>query len=192
MAEVRGNFDILMDNLETIFNDFSDAQELIDSTYAFDVYKDYYRNYPVDRPGAYVFLSMGPMNQDTGKSASQAHYQYNADYYIDCVTNKPASSGDRGDEAAAARLRYLIKQVLDALHAAGKYDLNLPNGSISRRPMLGIDPLPPEMQMVERPIVGARITLTVGMAYAPELLEGTALESIHVDASRWQALYEYT
>lgn len=192
MAEVRGGFDVLMDNIETILTDYATAQKAIDAGYDYSVLVDYYRNFNANTPGAYVFLALGAINPDQGKSAAQGFYQYTAQYFIDCVVNKPGSSGERGDEAAGARLRYLIQQVLNALHAAGKYNLDMPAGSIARRPMIQIQPLPPEMQMGERPIVGARLTMEVGLAWEPDRIEGTAIDSISVDASRWQALYEYT
>jgi len=120
MAEHRALFDVLFDNIKSILEDYSTQQATVDSSYAYTVYADYYRNYPLNSPGAYVFLSLGGFNNESDKSASMAYYQYTVEYYLDLIVNKPASSGERGDEAAGARLRYLIKQMLDSLHAADK------------------------------------------------------------------------
>ncbi len=121
------------------------------------------------------------------------HYAYEANYNIDCVALGKGTQGaeyTRGDEAAGIRLRYLIQQVLNALYPKDNMQFGFPVGTLNGRRMLQINPLPPEMQLGERPIVGARLTLTLGMAFEPGTLAGDTLTDIYVTADKWAALFQ--
>ena len=185
----KGGFDVAFDNIKSILETYSAAQPE-DEQYI--VHADYYRNFPA-AAGAYVFLYLGPIIPDPRRSAGNVHFAYDVDYGLDLIALGKGTQGaeyTRADEAAGIRLRYLIQQVLNALYQPDKPNLGLPQGTLSKKPMLRIDPLPPEMQIGERPIVGARLTLSLGMAWEPGLLAGDALTDIYVTADKWSALFQ--
>lgn len=183
---VRGGFDIAFDNILSILETYSAAQPTDEQ---FAVFPDYYRNFPAGKSGAFVFLYMGPISPTS--QVGQAYFAYDVDYNLDLVALGKGTQGvlySRADKAAGIRLRYLIQQVLVALFQADNRNLNLPAGTVSKKPMLRIEPLPPEMQMSERPIVGARLTLSLGLAWEPDALTGEDLTDIYVTADKWSAL----
>lgn len=192
MSEVRGDYDVLFDNLIDYLRSYATAESAVDSLRNYSVFEDFYTTLPAD-PGAYVFPTLGAITPDRSKSSSQAYMAYDVDYPFDLIVKGRATrSGSvitRADAAAGARLRYLIQQMLNAIHSA-PWDMGLPRGSIASRPMMRFEPLPPDMQKSEESVIGARMTLTVGMAWKPIGPVGTALESVYVDASQWKALYE--
>ncbi len=185
----KGGFDVAFDNIKSILETYSAAQPE-DEQYI--ILADYYRNFPASA-GAYVFLYLGPIIPDPRRSAGNVHYAYDVDYGLDLIALGKGAQGaeyTRADEAAGIRLRYLIQQVLNALYPKDNMQLGFPPGTLRGRPLLQINPLPPEMQIGERPIVGARLTLSLGMAWEPGLLAGDALTDINVTADKWSALFQ--
>jgi len=185
----KGGFDVAFDNIKSILETYSAAQPAEER---YIVNADYYRNLPA-KAGAYVFLYLSSINPDASRSAGNVHFAYDVDYGLDLIALGKGTQGTeytRADEAAGIRFRYLLQQVLNALYQPDKPNLGLPKGTISKKPMLRIEPLPPEMQIGERPIVGARLTLTLGMAWEPGLLAGDDLTKIEVIADKWSALFE--
>ena len=185
----KGGFDVAFDNIRAILEAYSAAQPADER---FDVLPDYYRNFPASA-GAYVFLYLGAINPDIGRSAGNVYYAYDVDYGLDLIALGKGTQGaeyTRADEAAGIRLRYLIQQILNALYQPDNMNLGFPTGTLRGRPLLQINPLPPEMQIGERPIVGARLTLTLGMAYEPGTLAGETLTDIYVTADKWAALFQ--
>lgn len=183
---VRGGFDVAFDNIISILETYSAAQP---DAERFAVYPDYYRDFPVNKTGAFVFLYMGTISPTS--QVGQSHFAYDVDYNLDLVAMGKGTQGisySRADKAAGIRLRYLIQQVLVALFQADNRNLNLPAGTVSKKPMLRIEPLPPEMQRSERPIVGARLTLSLSLAWEPDALTGEDLTDIYVTADKWSAL----
>lgn len=185
----KGGFDVAFDNIKSILETYSAAQP---EDERFTVQADYYRNFPAVA-GAYVFLYLGTINPDSSRSVRNVHFAYDVDYVLDLIALGRGTQGaeyTRADEAAGIRLRYLIQQVLNALYQKENVNLSLDQGTLSKKPMLRIDPLPPEMQIGERPIVGARLTLSLGMAWEPGLLAGDSLTDINVTADKWSALFK--
>jgi hypothetical protein len=191
MAEVRGGFDVLFDQIVAYLEAYSTTEEAVDTARKFIVKPDYYRNYTMGVAGAYVFLTLGPITPERAGSSNQAYFKYSADYILDLIVeakgNNAGAEYSRADKEAGIRLRYLIQQVLEAIHGAPPDMGLIPAGSILNRPMMRFDPLPPEMQLSERPVIGARMTLTVGLAWEPAKATGTALEEIKVDTSLWSS-----
>jgi len=184
----QGNFDILFGKLITILEAYSTAQIAAEQ---FTVYPDFYRDFPANADIANVFLYMGEITPT--KQSGQAHFEYDAKYYLDIITLGKGTQGgtySRGDAAAGARLRILIQQVMAALFTADNRELTMPAGSVSGKPLIQITPLPPDMLKSERPIAGARLTLTVGLAWEPTPLTGDTLEAVSVTADIWSALIE--
>ena len=186
---VKGGFDVAFDNIKSILEIYSAEQVIAER---FIVQADFYRNFPA-AAGAYVFLYLGSITPDSSRSVRNVHFAYDVDYVLDLIALGKGTQGEeytRADEAAGIRLRYLIQQVLNALYQKENVNLSMPDGSLSKKPMLRIEPLPPEMQIGERPIVGARLTLSLGMAWEPGLLAGDALTAINVTADKWAALFQ--
>ena len=195
MAEVRGTFDLVFDKIIDALVAYEAEEILVDATYAFTVEADYFRDFPADA-GAYVFAYLGPITFDARTSAAMTQHGINVTYYLDLVTvakgDDSGASYQRGDELAAARNRYLIQQVMTALYRPGVLpDFGLPAGTIGKRPAPRVEPLQPDDQRkIERPVSGTRITMDMDMAWDPTEAEGTALESVSVDAGYFAALYE--
>ncbi len=186
----QGGFDVAFDNIKSILEIYSAAQPEEEQ---FILKADYYRNYTSLPAGAHVFLYLGPIIPDPRSSARNVHFAYDVDYVLDLIALGKGTQGaeyTRADEAAGIRFRYLVQQILNALYQPDKPNLGLPQGTLSKKPMLRIDPLPPEMQIGERPIVGARLILTLGMAWEPGVLAGDALTDINVTADKWSALFK--
>jgi hypothetical protein len=189
----RGGFDIALDNIDTALEAYSAEEVGIDPTLGFTVEADAYR-YQNIPPGAYVYSYLGPLNPTPSRSAAYKHHEYDVEYWLDLIVesqgSKAGAAYTRADAAAGLRLRYLIQQVLATLLRPENADLSLPPGTLDGRPMPRFEPLPPEMQIGERPIIGARGILSLHMAWDPTLLTGPALDSIDVDAGRFAALYD--
>ena len=184
----QGNFDILFGKIKTVLETYSAAQITAER---FTVYPDYYRNFPNDAGIANVFLYMGDITP--GKQSGQAHFEYETKYILDMLVKGKGTQGTnytRGGEAAGARLRILIQQVLTALFPTDNRNLSMPAGTVSSKPFAVITPLPPDMQKTEEIIAGVRLTLNVGLAWEPTPLEGVDLDSISVTADLWSALIE--
>ena len=184
----KATFDTLFDNIAAILEAYSLAQT---STERFTVYPDRYRDLPANTDVAQVFLYLASITP-TEKSATD-YQQYDAVYWLDLVAKaKGMRTGaaylDAG-EAAGVRLRYLIKQVMEALFPAGNRRLNLATGSVSKKGFT-LQTMIPESQTTERPMAAARMILTVGLAWEPTALIGTELDSIEVTADKWSALLE--
>lgn len=188
---VKGGFDVAFDNIKSILEVYSAAQPADER---FTVQADYYRNLPASA-GAYVFLYLGSINPDSSRSVRNVHFAYDVDYVLDLIAFGLGTQGAQytpADEAAGIRFRFLMQQVLNALYQKENVDLSLPTGSLSKKPMIRIEPFPPEMQMQlgESPIAGARMTLTLGMAWEPGFLAGDELTDISVTADKWSALFK--
>lgn len=184
----QGNFDILFGKIKTILKTYSAAQIAAER---FTVYPDYYRDFPSNANIANVFLYMGEITPT--KQGNQAYFEYDAKYYLDLITlgkGTQSTTYSRADEAAGARLRILIQQVLTALFPVDNRELSMAAGSVSKKPLMQITPLPPDMLKSERPIAGARMTLTVGLAWEPTPLVGDELKAVSVTADIWSALIE--
>lgn len=184
----QGNFDILFGKLITILETYSAAQITAEQ---FTVYPDFYRDFPTDAGIANIFLYMGEFTPT--KQSGQAYFEYDQKYILDLVTLGKGTQGgtySRGDKAAGARARILMQQVLTALFPIDNRDLSMPAGSVTKKPLAQITPLPPDMLKSERPIAGARMTLTVGLAWEPTPLTGDTLEAVSVTADIWSALIE--
>jgi hypothetical protein len=77
----QGNFDVLFGKLITILEAYSTAQIAAEQ---FTVYPDFYRDFPANADIANVFLYMGEITPT--KQAGQAHFEYDAKYYLDIIT----------------------------------------------------------------------------------------------------------
>jgi hypothetical protein len=196
MSDPRGSFDIAVDRIVTVLENYSTTDAVNDPSYAFEVQPDYYRTHLPSQTGAHVFVYLGPVTPQAQRSATVAHYTYTANYYLDCVVVAKGKTGaqyERGDKLAGERLRYLIQQVLTALDPARNHDLGLSDYEVGKRPMPRIEPLPPDIQQGERPIAGARITLELPLVWEPTKLTGTDLEQIDVSSGGYfDALFDYT
>lgn len=184
----KGSFDVLFGKIKDILVAYSAAQIAAER---FTVYPDFYRNFPANADLANVFLYMGDITP--GKQSGQAHFEYEVKYILDMlVRGKGTQNGtySRAGEAAGARLRILIQQVLTALFPADNRNLDMPAGEVSGKPFPVITPLPPDMQKAEEIIAGVRLTLNVGLAWEPTPLTGDTLEEISVTADIWSALIE--
>ena len=184
----QGNFDILFGKIKDVLEAYSAAQIAAER---FSVYPDFFREFPKNADIANVYLYMGDINPT--KQAGQAHFEYDSTYIIDLIALGKGTQGgtySRGDEAAGARLRILIQQVLTALFPVDDQWLGMGQGVISKKPFPSISPLPPDMFKTERPIAAARITFTPGLAWEPTPLVGDTLTAISVTADIWSALIE--
>ena len=187
MAIVQGGFDVIFGKIKDALETYSATQIVADR---FIVYPDYYRVLPSGASPANVFLYMGniiPTEQNV-----EGFYQYDVSYIVDMVAQaKGALSStayDRASEATGIRLRTLIQQCLNALFVPGQFNFGLPAGTISKKPMPQISPLPPDSQIGERPFAGARMTLTFGLCFEPGTVEGTATDGYLITADKWSAL----
>jgi hypothetical protein len=189
----RGTFDVALDNINTILEAYSDEEAAIDTTLAYSVLPDVYRS-PNPNPGAYIYDYLGPLSPKPGQSGVYKHYELDVQYWLDLIVeSQGAKSGatyTRADAIAGLRLRYLMQQVMTALLRPESADLGFEPGTLAGPPELRIEPLPPEMQTGDKPVIGARTILTLHMAWEPTLLTGTPMDSIDVDAGRFTALYE--
>lgn len=184
----QGNFDILFGKIKTVLETYSAAQIVAER---FSVYPDFYRSFPANAGIANVFLYMGDISS-TGQRG-QAHFNYDATYYLDLIAlgkGTRSTEYSRGDEAAGARLRILIQQILTALFPVDDQWLGMTAGTISKKPFPSISTLAPDMFKTERPIAAARVTFTVGLAWEPTPLVGDELTAISVTADMWSALIE--
>ena len=192
----NSSFDTAIDQIVAKLEAYSTQDATNDPSFAFEVQQDYYRTHLPSQTGAHVFVYLGPMNPENGKSASYAYYQYIATYYLDCVVAAKGKSGgsyERGDKLAGERLRYLIQQVLTALDPARDPDLGMTDYVVGRRPLPSVEPLPPDMQQTERPIAAARVTLDLPLLWEPTAESGVDLEEISVTSGGYYAaLFDYT
>ncbi|MDC7218641.1 MAG: hypothetical protein PQJ59_01800 [Spirochaetales bacterium] len=179
---MSADFDTLFTALKTALEEYSADQE---TAYKFDVYKDYFRALPNNGHAA-VFLYLGPMNpeEETGVYA-----EYETDYVFDLVCWGKKTGNTRGDEAAAARLRYLIDQVLNALYDPDNMTFGLEAGTFKRGGFPRVEQLDVP-QAGERVAAAARMTLTLSTAWQPDEQTGTAMDQIYVTADKWAALLE--
>lgn len=196
MAEVRGTFDQILDQIVTTLETYEAEQILVDASYAYTVEPDYYRGFPAEA-GAYVFVYMGPIVFEASGTARATQHAVNVTYYIDMVS---VSKGDdrgvsyeRGDKLAGERNRYLMQQVMTALYRPDSFpDLGMPIGTIAKRKVPRIEPLEPDDERkLERPVAGARMTMDMDMAWDPTEVTGPTFAQLHVDAGRFAALYDY-
>ena len=189
MAIVQGGYDVLFGKIKTALESYSAAEIAADR---FNVYPDYYRILPAGASLANVFLYMGSINP--GEQNVEGYYQYDVTYMIDMVAqakgNLSGTAYERASEAAGIRLRGLIQQCLNALFIPGDFRLGMPVGSISKKPMPSISPLPPDPLMGERPSVGARMTLSTGLCFEPGAVAGTPVDSYSITSTLWDALIE--
>ena len=184
----QGGFDVLFGNIKSILETYSTAQIAAEQ---FTVYPDFYRNFPASMDIANVFMYMGDLTP--GKQAGQAYFNYDVRYFLDLIVLGKGTQGgtySRADEAAGARLRILIQQVLTALFPIDNRNLDMPAGTVSGKPFAVVTPLPPDMLKSERTIAGARLILNVGLAWEPTPLVGDTLTAVSVTADIWSALIE--
>ena len=176
------DFDTLFTALKTTLEDYSSSLE---SAYQFDVYADYFRDLPSNGHAA-VFLYLGAMNpeEETGD-----YVEFETDYTLELVCWGKKTSSARADEAAAARLRCLIDQVLNALNDPDNHDFGMDSGTVKRKGFPRIEQLNAP-QAGERLAAAARMTLTLSTVWQPAEQTGTAMESIYTTAPLWAALLE--
>lgn len=194
MPEYRGGFDIVYDKIKEALETYATAQAIVDPSYNFTVYQDYYRWQIPQTAGAYVYMYMGSLTPD-GKGAAYGHYEYTAQYILDLLALAAGSASPstytRADAAAGSRLRYLIQQTMQTLYGASNIFLDQSIGTIKNRPMLRVEPLQLDGQQTEKIIAAARLTMEVSYAFEPtDQTEGIILQSVFVDADRFTALFE--
>lgn len=193
MAVSKGAFDSLFDRIVLLLKSYSDEQE---ETYQFQVKPDYYRNLFSSTTGAFVFPYFNGLMPGQ-KAGCIGYLEQTVNFMIDLFvfTKGTAVDGEsysRADEAAGARLRYLIQQVLTALYSNDTPDFNSDSGIIGKISNPSVTPVPPERleQAGERAFAAARMTFSATVAFEPTELEGEALEAISVTADLWSAYIE--
>lgn len=194
MAELRGVFDLIYDQIETLLTDYATAQAAIDPSYGFTVHKD--RFTPLaNQAGAHALIYMGEILPDEQRSSPRKLHEIEILYYVDMVVQAKGIQGvtsyEQAEKVAATRVRYLIQQCLKALFAPTVIDLGLPIGTISKQPVPRIEFLEPDTVAAEKPAIGYRMTFNVSTVWDPGVVTGPALDQLHVDAARFSALYDF-
>lgn len=195
MSDLRGGYDVAFDRIETQLKARATADAATSAALGFTVTPDAYR-YQAVAPGAYVYLYLSNLSPVQRSSAAFKHYEYDIDYLLDLmVEHRGDATGQayaRGDALAGKRLRYLMQQVIVAMTDPAWADMGFAAGTVTNRRLARFEPLPPEIaNQGERPIIGARATMSVRMSWDPARLAGVDLDELHVDAGQFTALYEY-
>lgn len=177
-------FDTVFDAIKTKLEEYSSE---LDESLRFSVYADYYRTLPNDGIAA-VFVYLGPLDpeQDTGSRC-----EYETEYILELVTwGKATKSIERAGEAAAARLRYLIDQVLSALYDSDEMNLGLDPGTFGRKGFPRVTPLDIPSSGSERAACACRLSWTLATPWEAADQTGTAIEYLSVIADKWSVLLE--
>ena len=191
----RGVFDVAFDRIVTQLEAFSTIDALLDPAFAFTVTPDAFR-YQSLSPGAYIYLYQSNLTPEIRRSGRAVHFAYEIEYIMDLlVEHKGDKSGaqyERGDKLAGERLRYLEQQVIIAMTDTEFYDMGFATGVVGKRPLPRFEPLPPELaNQGERPLIGARAWMEIGLSWDSERVTGPDLDELSVDAGRFSALFEY-
>lgn len=188
VIDPRGQHDLITDRMVTALKAYAAAQAAINPAVGFRVYSGSYRvtqavNVPIV---AVRFDSM----RTARDSAARKAWEIEASYFVDMIASGKAQEGKRGDEAATARLLYLIQQVLNGLYGIdARTTIETPKVAEIGWPDVQL--MDPDDFSPEAPLIGARMTIQARFEYVPAPVTGTALTEIHVDADRWSGLYEY-
>ena len=184
----RGQHDLLTDRMATALKAYATAQAAIDPAVGFRVYSGSYRvSQAVRVPIVAVrFDSMRTARESAARSA----WEIEASYFVDMIASGKAQADKRGDEAATARLLYLIQQVMNALYGIDART-TIETSGVAEIGWPDIQMMEPEDFSQEAPLIGARMTIPARFEYVPAPVTGTALTAIHVDSGRWSGLYEY-
>lgn len=191
MSATRERFDVLFDNIVTRLEAYATAQAGINPALGFRVIPDNARVIGELSGAAAVIPRLDRVDFQTDQSAVGQEWQIEASYAVDCIVKIGSSGAKKAGEEAGARLRYLITQVIRALWNRDDWELGItPRGQISRGTP-NIQNLMNELAQTEKAIMGATVEMPVSMMWEILGADGDPLESIHVDANRWSALYEY-
>lgn len=185
----RERFDVLFDNIVTRLESYATAQAGIEISLGFRVIPDNMRAIGENQYPAWVLPRIDRLTFDAEQSAVGQEWGVTAAYALDCIVRSGASNKRAGEEAGK-RLRYLITQVVRALWNRDDWMLGMSSGEIHRA-VPTVDMIPPETIATEKAIVGATVTLEASMTWQILGAAGEPFESLHVDAGRFEALYEY-
>ena len=191
---MKATYDLVFDNIVKILGEYSDSMP----TYMqFGVIADCYRSSRVSRGAiAYVYWN-GNTYEKNGTVTKNRVMQYDARYYIDCIsaaigTMQGTTYKDAG-AAANERNRYLVHQVIMALSSYKTVDMGLPVGTIGGM-KLRVESVDPVTLETEDGVAGCRLVLDISMSDIPQTDEGVALEELYVSqetAPQWGVVFKY-
>lgn len=178
------DFDIFFSYLEEKLTAYADVQP---SGGKFTVETDFHR-FQQGRPGCYVFLS-NPQIQ--GDKQAPDNWQYRATFPLDCAAISRATSSNGSDSISAARLRYLVQQVLTVVFDQSDPCMGFDElGRVTELDVSSITPFSMETLSVLG-FQGLRINVEASFGFEPSPVEGTALEKISSTAPLWAAQFDY-
>lgn len=185
MSLPQGNFDKLYDRVIATLNAYSATLASEDQ---FQVVDDYFRPWAApESDGRYVFTFMSAVQPEPNRSAARAYYAYRVSFWLEVIVvaeaERNSSTGvfTNSDQVAARQCRRLVEGLMGALYSLENQDLGTTPGEIiAERPMLDVQPYPPELMETERAVVGMRITLSVGTYFEPADISGQDLATVAV------------
>lgn len=184
MATLNSIFSAIIETLETYSAEIPSARR-------FNVHPDFFRDVP-GGPDNWVFVSINNIRANGRSSARGKHYEYTAQYYLDCIAaRRGLASGailTPADERAGEATRQLVDDVLVALFRTEGIDLGLAPGILGSRPFPQVDFLALQSQTSETGIFAGRITLELTAAFEPPTAEGTPIELVDVSGGQFGAI----
>lgn len=188
MSLPKGNFDVIFENVLSILRTYSATLDAADQ---FEVKDDFFRPWsPPDADGRYIFAYLASLSPDQRRSSARTHFQYDVGIWLEVIclasAQRDADAGTwvSSDQNASRQCRGLVQAVLSVLYAADNLDLlTTPGAAVSTRPLIDVQPYPPEALEMEKAAVGMRINLKVGTVFVPNTGTGPALDIISASAS---------
>lgn len=180
MSINKGIHDLVYDQIVTILKTAAESQP---EGYEFDVYDSAFRM-QTPRKDASVFVVMEGLSNQREGSATHSHHEFEARYIIDMVCTargrKAGETYEGADARASARLRMLVQQVMNILWHGENIDLGLPVKYIANRHAPNVNFFDTDQVQSERPIVGARMNMSVRIPFQPEGIDGPELTEIGI------------
>jgi hypothetical protein len=187
----RSADDIIIDNMVTALNAFKAEQVVEDPLVGFRVERDRVRP-PSMRDMPLVNIWLESLDPQSAGSSARTVQQELARINVDCYAKGSDTDADElDDQSAMERLYYLKEQVKAGLFRLVNADVGLPAGTIGRKRWPSWRLFQNELKLPESEVVTGRWTVEIEYQWRPEDIDGTILDQIAVDASRWSALYTY-
>ena len=188
MSLPQGNFDILFDGVVSIVRAYSATLATEDQ---FSVHDDYFRPWTVESmDGDHVFIFLASLDPDPKRSGAWTYHEYTVGIWLEVISIQSGAydvsekTYVTSDAMASRRCRRLVQALMSVLYKYSNLWLNTTPGEVvSRRPMINVQPYPPQALESEKAAVGMRINLDVGTVFEPTTDSGIDLELISVSAN---------
>ena len=180
---------ILQDKIISILTEYRDEQVLLDPLVDFNIYADRLRGLSSsDLPA--VVVSLDGVQPVVAGSSAQRNAAFSATFNLEIYCANAEQADTRHGAASEMRLKYLYQQIRTALFRVSNYGLQLPVGTIARRPALGFERFRMDKTQNERQLVGGvcRLELIYNVDYEPA--EGDDFVGVGVDTELFK--YDYT